>query len=143
MFHRFVCGSAMGALVIGLAALALAAFGPAFSRAWPLTAVWCFVPLVWGIWAMLTPRVWFPERLPYWGAILGLVAGTMCAFVLNLGPRVFGLTPSFGVRLTEVATMTVVYYFLWMLVRATHRNLMPAEPHAQAPAAPRQMKMAA
>jgi hypothetical protein len=141
MFHRSVAGSAMGALVIGLAALALASFGPALSTAWPLTAVWCFVPLVWGIWAMLIPRAWFPERLPYWGAILGCVAGTMCAFVLNLGPRVFGLNASIAWRVTEVATMTVIYYFLWMLVRATYRNLTPAQLGTQTP--PRQMKMAA
>ena len=129
MFHRFAAGSSIGALVIALAGLSLVFIpGLALPRAWPVTLMWCFVPLAWGVWAMLTPRAWFTERLPLWGAILGFVAAVMGAFVLNLPARVFDLRLPVAGRLLAVAVLTVLYYFLWMLVRTTYDHLVPDQP---------------
>jgi len=143
MFRRFVAGSAMGALVIAVAALALVSFGPALSRAWLLTTIWCFIPFAWGIWALLMPQAWLPERLPYWGAILGFVGGTMGALVLNLPSRVFNMSASIGARLVAVVAVTVLYYFLWMLVRAAYRSLTSSPPGAEVPATGPQINRAA
>lgn len=144
MFHRFVAGSSMGALVIALAAL-VAVSTPALPlpRLWPLTTMWCFVPFAWGIWMLLTPRAWLPERLPYWGAILGFVGGTTSAFVLNLPSRIFEVPVSVAGRLVAVAIITVLYYLLWMLVRAVYRSLVSAPQGAGSAVGGAQMKKAA
>ncbi|HEY7617040.1 MAG TPA: hypothetical protein VH744_09575 [Terriglobales bacterium] len=144
MLQRFVAGSSMGALVIALGALVVVSIpGLPLPRMWPLTTMWCFVPFAWGIWMLLTPRAWLPERLPYWGAILGFVGGTMSAFVLNLPSRIFDVPVSFAGRLVAVAIITVLYYFLWMLVRATYRSLVSAPPGAGTAASGPQLKKAA
>jgi drug/metabolite transporter (DMT)-like permease len=85
--------------------------------------MWCFAPLVWGLWAMFTPPSWLPQRLPIWGAILGLIAGLLAFFGLNLPLRVFGLTVSVIVRGAGVLVIVVIYYLLWMLVRVAYRVL--------------------
>jgi len=128
MFQRFAVAAAVGALVIALAALVLLLSpGVTMSRIWPLTTVWCFVPFFWGIWAILAPKAWLPNRLPLWGAFLGLLGGTMGGFVLNLPSRVFQAPVSVATRLWAVAAVTVLYYFLWMLVRIAYRSLIPGE----------------
>jgi len=144
MFKRIAAGSAVGSLVIALAGLILVSIpGLALSRMWPVTAVWCFVPFAWGIWALITPRAWLPERLPYWGAILGFLGGTVGAFVLDMPSRILEVTVSFAGRLLAVAVMTVVYYFLWMLVRAAYLSLLPAQAPKEISAAGPQLKKAA
>ena len=89
------------------------------------TVVLC--PLAWGIWAMLAPRGFVPHRLPIWGAILGLIAGALAAFVLNLPSRILGQTLSAALRGLGVVAMVVFYYVLWMLVRAVCRALGPTD----------------
>ncbi len=131
MFRRFVAGSAIGAVVIAVGALALAWFGLNLQGTRILTMVWCFVPFAWGIWAMLTPKAWMPERLPYWGASLGFIGGFTSAFILNLPSRVFEIAVPVAGRLLAVAAVTVLYYFLWMLVRAAYLNLVPIKPRAE------------
>ena len=144
MFKRFVAGSAVGALVSAVAALALAfVAGSSFPRTWPLTTMWCFVPLAWGIWAAITPRAWLPEHLPYWGAVLGLLGGTMSAFVLNLPSRVFEVPVSIAVRSVMVVAVTVLYYLLWMLVRAAYQSLAPTQQDMQSSVGGPQLKKAA
>ena len=142
MFHRFVAGSAIGALVIAVATLVLVSFAPALPRTWPLTTVWCFVPFAWGIWALLAPQGWLPNRLPYWGAILGFLVTTLGAFVLDLPSRIFALPATFTGRLAAIVVGTIAYYFLWMLVRTAYRTLTP-EPKVGAPVASPQFRKAA
>ena len=43
---------------------------------------------------MLAPESWVPQRLPLWGALLGAIAGTLAAFILNIPARVLGLNLS-------------------------------------------------
>jgi len=123
MLQRFVVASATASIAIAFGALALILI-PALpiARTYPLTIVWCFVPLAWGIWAMIAPAAWVPTRLPLWGAILGLIAGSLGAFVLNLPLRILDEAASVPVRAVAVVFMAVVYYLLWMVVRRLSVN---------------------
>jgi len=124
MFPRFVAGSGIASIAIALGTLALVII-PTLSlqRTYPLTTIWCFMPLAWGIWALITPASWMPQRLPIWGAILGLIAGSLGALVLNLPSRVFGTTVPVIVRGVAVVVMAGFYYLLWMLVRVAYTTL--------------------
>ena len=133
MIFRFASATLVASVLIGLAALGVlltAFFSPniTLQQFAPVLAAWCLAPLVWGLWAMLTPRAWFPGRLPVWGAILGFVAALLAAFVVNLPSRVAGETVPAAPRGVGVAVLVVVYYLLWHLVRRVYRAL--AEPMA-------------
>jgi len=124
MFQRFVAGSAIASIAIGLGALAVV-LTPALTlqKIYPLTPIWCFVPLAWGIWVLLAPAIWVPERLPLWGAVLGLIAGSLAAFVLNLPSRILGETVPGALRGVAVVVITFFYYLMWMLVRVAWPSL--------------------
>jgi hypothetical protein len=126
MFQRFAAGSAIASIAIALGALAVVLI-PALTvqRTYPLTIIWCFAPLVWGIWALLAPAAWVPQRFPIWGAILGVIAGSLAAFVLNLPSRILGETTPITLRAAAVLVIAVLYYLLWMLVRLAFRSLTP------------------
>lgn len=126
MIQRFVAASGIASIAIALGALALVVI-PALSlqRAYPLTTIWCFVPLAWGIWALIAPAAWLPQRLPTWGAILGLIAGSLGAFALNLPSRILGMTVPAVVRGVAVVVMAGFYYLLWMLVRVAYTSVAP------------------
>ena len=124
MFQRFAAASAIASMALGLAALILlVSSGLSFQRFYPVTIMWCVVPLVWGLWAMIAPHTWVPQRLPWWGAMLGLIAGLFLLFVLNLPSRVFGETVPTLLRAVGVLVLAVFYYLLWILVRLAHRAL--------------------
>jgi hypothetical protein len=89
-----------------------------------ITTAWCFVPLAWGLWAMLAPAHWVPSRLPIWGAILGIVAGSIAGPVLDLPLRLGGLS---GVRWVMLVVGPIFYYLLWLLVRVAYRSLAGPE----------------
>jgi len=124
MFRRFAAGSAVAAIAIACAVLVVL-FMPAGTqeRFYPLTVVWCFVPAVWGLWMVFAPATWVPQRLPIWGAILGLIAGLLGVFVLHMPSRIAGVALPVTLRGVFVVVITVFYYFLWMLVRAAYRSL--------------------
>jgi len=129
MFRQFVAGAVVGAVLVALATLGLICMpGLELTRTWLLTTIWCLVPLVWGVWAMLTPCAWLPERLPYWGAILGFIAGVMSGFVLNMPHRIFEVSLSTTGHIVVALFGAVLYYFLWMLVGVAYRSLAPIEP---------------
>ena len=121
MLHRFAAASAVASVIIACGAIV-----SLLPPRWPaadariLTTAWCFVPLAWGLWAMLAPARWVPRRLPVWGAILGLVAGIIAGPVLDLPLRLAGLR---GVRWMTLVVGPVVYYFLWLLVPVAYRSL--------------------
>ena len=127
MFQRFAAGTAIASIVTAIAAITLSlAPGLRFERIYPITILWCCVPLAWGVWALLTPSAWMPKRLPLWGALLGLFAGSMAAFVLNLPSRFLGEPVSMLVRAIAVLVGTLFYYLMWMLVRGACRWLAGA-----------------
>jgi len=124
MFRRFLAGAAIASIAIALAAVVLLlAHGLAAQRFYPLTTMWCCAPAVWGLWAMIAPAAWVPHRLPIWGAVLGLIAGLLALFVLNLPLRVFGVVAPVILRGVGVVVIVVLYYLLWMLVRLAYRAL--------------------
>jgi hypothetical protein len=124
MFRRFVSGSAVASIAIAFAVLVLLLTPAAIQeRIYPLTVVWCFVPAVWGLWAMFAPARWVPQRLPLWGAILGVMGGVVAAFVLNIPSRISGETAPLALRGVALVVIVLFYYFLWMLVRVAYRSL--------------------
>lgn len=124
MFQRFVAGAAVASIAIAVGALFLVLTpGLTFERIYPLTIIWCFVPLVWGLWALLAPARFVPQRLALWGAILGLIAGILAAFVLNLPSRFLGVPLPPAARGAAVLVIVVFYYLLWTLVRTAYRSL--------------------
>lgn len=127
MFPRFAASTAIASIAIALAAL-IVFLTPrmTFERIYPVTILWCLAPCAWGIWALLTPSSWMPKRLPLWGAILGLIAGTMAAFVLNLPSRFLGEAASPKLRGVVVLVGALFYYLLWMLVRVAYQSLISA-----------------
>ncbi|MBZ5689115.1 MAG: hypothetical protein LAP86_29260 [Acidobacteriia bacterium] len=78
MFQRFAAGTAVASIVIAIASTIVSVMpGLKFERIYPITILWCCVPLFWGVWAVLPPSAWVPKRLPLWGSFLGLFAGSM------------------------------------------------------------------
>ena len=125
LFQRFAGGTAVASAAIGVAAfVVLLVPRLTFERIYPLTLLWCFVPLAWGLWALLTPSAWMPKRLPLWGTILGVIGGSLGAFVLNLPSRFFGAELPLKVRGAVVLVVALFYYVLWTLVRAAYRLLI-------------------
>jgi len=127
MLKRFVAASAVGGVMIACAALGLATLARFYSLQHPLllTLLWCMVPAIWGVWAMLTPTTWMPARLPEWGAVLGLVVAIGALFVLNIPMRVTDTYLRIRWRGLGVLLGIVIYYLLWMVVRAVYQRLMP------------------
>jgi hypothetical protein len=124
MFRRFVSASAIASIGIACGALVIVlTHGLAVPWFYPLPTVWCFAPLVWGLWAIIAPSSWVPQRLPLWGAILGLIAGLLLTFVLNLPWRVLEVTVPVTARAMVVVVLVAFYYLLWMLVRVACRSL--------------------
>lgn len=124
MLRRFVSAAAIASVPIGIGVIGMIfTRSLTVQRAAPLTAIWCAAPLVWGIWALLAPRRWVPRWLPVWGAVLGLVAGLFAHFVVNMPMRLFGVALTSAWRWVGVAAMVVIYFLLWLLVRAVYRSL--------------------
>jgi hypothetical protein len=121
MLQRFAAACTVASVVVAVGA-AVSVLPPR----WPpadarvLTTAWCFVPLAWGLWAMLAPAGWVPRRLPLWGAILGVLAGIVAGPVLDLPLRLVGLR---DMRWIPVLVGPVLYYLLWLLVPVVYRSL--------------------
>jgi carbon starvation protein CstA len=129
MIHRFAAATSVAAIIIAAGALGSLLLRLPHEGAWWLTIAWCFVPAVWGVWAMLAPARWVPGRLPLWGAILGLAAGIIVGPVLDL-PRLFG-APNLA-RWAVLVVAPIVYYLFWLGVRAAYRALHRATEAAAA-----------
>lgn len=130
MLRRFVAASAVAGLGIACAAITLATLARIYTLHHPmmLTVLWCMVPAIWGVWAMLTPNRWMPARLPEWGALLGLLVVFFATFVLNVPARLTDTYLETRWRGVGVLAGVAIYYLLWMLVRVVYMRLaMPAE----------------
>jgi hypothetical protein len=68
-----------------------------------------------------------PERLPIWGALLGLLASLAVLFVLNLPLSIVGKYVAWPYRAIGVLLAMIGYYLLWMLVRVVYRALRGPE----------------
>jgi len=124
MLRRFAAASAVACIALGVAGSAvLVISGLSSQRFAPLLAMWCIAPSVWGLWAMLAPSRWIPERLPLWGAMLGVVAGLMAGFVLDLPSRIAGFQVAVVARFAGLIVLTLFYFVLWTLVRTVFKRL--------------------
>jgi hypothetical protein len=120
MFCRFVAACSVASVLIAIGAVMslLLRFPP--QGAWMVSTAWCFVPVAWGLWAMLTPSRWVPRRFSAWGAILGLAAGIVAGPLLNIPLRVGA--PG-GVRWIAPIAGPIFYYLIWLLVGVAYRSL--------------------
>jgi hypothetical protein len=124
MIQRFASASAVASVLIALAAGALRlSLVPTLESRYLVTSIWCVLPLAWGLWAMLTPESWLPQRLPLWGAILGLIAGLLVVFVLDLPGQVRGEPFPTWLRGIGVLLAIGIYYLLWLLVQRAYQAL--------------------
>ena len=78
---------------------------------------------MWGFWSLVAPKSWVPERLPSWGALLGLIAGSFAMFVINVPLRAFDVWLSPQARGGGLLCIVALYYVGWMLVRAVLEKL--------------------
>jgi len=129
MIQRFASASAVASLLIalGVGGLRLTPVS-SLESCYLLTSIWCVVPLAWGLWAMLTPKGWHPQRMPLWGAILGLIAGLLAVLVLDLPARFRGEPVPAWVGGAGVLLAVGAYYLLWLLVRRLYRALTAPSP---------------
>lgn len=124
MFRRFASASAVAAIAIAIALLGVVLTHTlTVPKAYPLSTLWCFAPLVWGFWAAMAPKSWVPRRLPVWGAILGLFAGLFGTFILNLPHVLFDRELPVGWKLALAAGLMILYFVLWIFVRAGYRSM--------------------
>ena len=124
MLSRFTAAAAVASVAIALGSVTLVFLvEPGPGAGYRLTRLWCVVPAFWGLWALLAPKSWVPERLPAWGAILGVIAGVLALFVLNMPAQVVGVQLSALQRGLAMAFVIAFYYLLWMVVRGVHRSL--------------------
>ena len=120
-FASAVCVASPAAALATVVALLVAEPRP--EALYRLTSLWCIVPAGWGLWAMLAPRTWVPKHLPSWGALLGLLVGTVVIFVLDLPAQFLREPPPAPIRGLGVLILAALYYCLWMVVRMVFRVL--------------------
>ena len=137
MLRRFVSAAAVGSVAFAIAAVVMLNVpGLSRERVFPLIILWLCVPSLWGVWAILTPKAWTPQRLPVGGALLGIGLGTLGAVVLNLPLVIFGVELSAAFRTIGVPIAAAIYFLLWMVVRRVYVELQPrVEPQERAHAA--------
>lgn len=134
MLQRFASAALVATIAIAVAALViLLAPGITLRDASPVLLVWCLAPCVWGLWAMVAPQDWVPQRLPMWGSVLGLIGGVFALFVLNLPQRILALSFPAPARVLGVFIIAAVYYAVWMIVAVTYRHLSTSAPVSTAP----------
>ncbi len=93
-------------------------------RFYQITAVWCLVPFIWGVWMVLAPQRWIEKRLPAWGAILGAIASMTGLYVLNVPQRVGVFIPP-ALKPAGVLLMAAMYAIFWIVVGKVYRALRP------------------
>ena len=124
MLTRFASAVCVASHAVALAAVvALLVAQPRPEALYRLTSLWCIVPAAWGVWAMLAPRTWVPKHLPAWGALLGLLLGSVVIFALDLPAQFLSEPLPAAARGLAVLILTAFYYCLWMLVRMVFRLL--------------------
>ena len=125
MLIRFASGSIVACILTAVASLMTLIFvGPNPQRFAAILAIWCVVPCIWGLWAMLSPSRWVPRRFPIWGTILGTLAGLMAIFALNLPTRIWGIVLPNTTRVLIVLLAGFFYYLLWFIVGIVYKRLL-------------------
>ena len=124
MLRRFAAATAVAAPTVGIATSIVLVSSPVpLERFAPLLALWCVAAAFWGVWAMVAPQAWVPQRLPAWGAIVGVLAAMLAMFVLDVPARIAGTPVAASYRAFGAVALTGLYYLLWTLVRHVYRAL--------------------
>lgn len=125
MLQRFAAAATVACVAVVLADAFLFVSGVVSNvqSAYRIVSLWCALPFLWGVWSLLAPRTWVPDRLPVWGAIFGVLLAAVALFVVNVPGRFFGLDLPMAARAVGVALGAGVYFALWMIVRAAYRAL--------------------
>lgn len=123
MLRRFVAASMVASVAIAVGAVIVLLIPGLFQRAYPLIVLWCFIPCIWGLWAMIAPTHWVPDQLPYWGAGLGFFAALILIFALDIPQRVFGLSMSIYLQAAGVLAVAIFYFLMWSIVKIAYRLL--------------------
>ena len=124
MLHRFAAATAVAAVVVMLADLGLPwLLEPGLAARYTLTSIWTAVPFAWGVWAMLAPRSWVPDRLWLWGAILGLLAAVVAVFLLDVPSLLTGRDTLPWQAALTAAIAIALYSLLWRPVQGVLRAL--------------------
>jgi hypothetical protein len=125
MLQRFVAASAVAGVLIACGAVVLSSVVRVYPLHDPalLTVLWCMVPVVWGVWAVLIPSKLMPTQLPEWGAVLGFILSAFGGFILNVPMKVTDVYLRMRWRGLGVLVAIAVYYLLWMVVRAVYTRL--------------------
>ena len=89
-----------------------------------LLTVWCILPFVWGVWAILIPSNWLPNRLPHWGALLGIILGAILILGFNFPYLIFELELSILIRILAILVIGAVYFLLWMIVKILYNRIL-------------------
>jgi hypothetical protein len=127
MLQRFASAALVAVVAVAVAVLVLLLIpGLTLRQASPILALWSLAPCAWGLWAMLAPKRWVPDRLPIWGSILGVIAASLAMLVLNLPKLAFGQEFGLGLRSVAVVVLGCFYYVLWTIVAAVYRKLAPS-----------------
>lgn len=125
MLQRFLSAAAVPGVLIAFAAGGLFVLTHMYhelNNPYLAAVGWCSLPLVWGVWAMLTPKAWWPERLARWGAILGVVLGYTVMFILRVPDRINLKLPMAG-KLIAMMIIVLLYAVLWMIVGEIFQRL--------------------
>ena len=135
MLHKFAAGTVVSSclLVVGGTAV-LALHLVTGQRFYAITALWCLVPCIWGVWMMLAPPSWIAKRLPAWGAILGALAGVGGIYVLDIPQRVAEIFIPAALKPACVILAAAIYGAVWIIVGKVYRALT-ATPTARATSA--------
>jgi hypothetical protein len=129
MLIRFSAGSFVASIAIAIASAGMLIFSRLNPQRFALIlAIWCLVPCLWGLWAMLSPAGWVPRRLPIWGTILGTLAALLAVFVFDLPYRVLGIALAPVARAFSIPMGALFYYLLWTMVRIVYKNLSASAP---------------
>ena len=125
MLIRFAAGSLVACIATAIASAGMLIFvGLNPQRFALILAIWCLVPCIWGLWAMLSPAGGFHDACHCgWGTILGVLAGSMAIFVVNLPHRVLGVALPTIARAFSVLVAALLYYLLWTMVRMAYKSL--------------------
>jgi hypothetical protein len=124
MLRRFASGATVASIAVSCAAMMIQ-FLPSEIRAhaYPILLAWVCLPTIWGLWAMLAPKNWLPERLPLWGSFLGILAGIAAVFVVDAPKIVFGFEWTLGSHCGVVLMFAALYFLLWTAVRGVLHSL--------------------
>lgn len=137
MLRKFAAGVLVASCMIPIGAVVV--FGIRLAtgvRYYQMAVMWCTVPLLWGVWAMLIPQSWTPKRIPLWGAILGVLAAILGAVVMNLPARITQLEFGLGLRWFAIVPAACLYYLAWMIVAWVYAKLAPLDTRASTAAKP-------